>query len=162
MLSYLYRKSHCGDKTILRLSYLHNGISYTGKMTSLYWIRFLLCCTLICCATYQHTWPCKCSCCILMFLLCCASVMHQSHCLSHLMKMYHTYFIFKQTFSWKCFGKIGIGSAFGMLIGLCVITRVSAAISHYYIFPVVMSWPFLNKEMKKAEENGDSTSFTNT
>ena len=24
---------------ILRPSYLHNGISYTGKMTSLYWIR---------------------------------------------------------------------------------------------------------------------------
>ena len=35
MSSYQYRKSHCGDKT----SYLHNGISYTGKMTSLYWIR---------------------------------------------------------------------------------------------------------------------------
>ena len=32
-----YRKSHCGDKMILRPSYLHNGISYTGK-TSLYWI----------------------------------------------------------------------------------------------------------------------------
>ena len=39
MSSYQYRKSHCGDKTILRPSYLHNGISYTGKMTSLYWIR---------------------------------------------------------------------------------------------------------------------------
>ena len=38
-ISYQYRKSHCGDKTILRPSYLHNGISYTGKMTSLYWIR---------------------------------------------------------------------------------------------------------------------------
>ena len=38
MSSYQYRKSHCGDKTILRPSYLHNGISYTGKMTSLYWI----------------------------------------------------------------------------------------------------------------------------
>ena len=36
MSSYQYRKSHCGDKTILRPSYLHNGISYTGK-TSLYW-----------------------------------------------------------------------------------------------------------------------------
>ena len=34
-----YRKSHCGDKTILRLPYLHNGISYTDKMASLYWIR---------------------------------------------------------------------------------------------------------------------------
>ena len=39
MTSYQYRKSHCGDKTILRSSYLHNGISYTGKTTSLYWIR---------------------------------------------------------------------------------------------------------------------------
>ena len=38
MTSYQYRKSHCGDKTILRPSYLHNGISYTGKTTSLYWI----------------------------------------------------------------------------------------------------------------------------
>ena len=37
--SYQYRKSHCGNKTILRPSYLHNGISYTGKTTSLYWIR---------------------------------------------------------------------------------------------------------------------------
>ena len=41
MSSYQYRKCHCGDKTILRPSYLHNGISYTGKMTSLYWIRAL-------------------------------------------------------------------------------------------------------------------------
>ena len=39
MLSYQYRKSHCGDKTILRPFYLHNGISNTGKTTSLYWIR---------------------------------------------------------------------------------------------------------------------------
>ena len=36
--SHQYRKSHCGDKTILRLSHLHNGISYTGKTTSLYLI----------------------------------------------------------------------------------------------------------------------------
>ena len=42
MLSYQYRKSHCGDKTVVRSSYLHNGIPYTGKMTSLYWIRALL------------------------------------------------------------------------------------------------------------------------
>ena len=41
MTSYQYRKSHCGDKTILRPSYPHNGISYTGKTTSLYWIRTL-------------------------------------------------------------------------------------------------------------------------
>ena len=38
MSSYQYRKSHCGNKTILWPSYLHNGISYTGKTTSLYWI----------------------------------------------------------------------------------------------------------------------------
>ena len=38
MSSYQYRESHCGDKTILRPSYLHNGISYAGKMRSLYWI----------------------------------------------------------------------------------------------------------------------------
>ena len=37
--SYQYRKSHCGDKTVVRSSYLHNGIFYTGKMASLYWIR---------------------------------------------------------------------------------------------------------------------------
>ena len=42
MPSFQYRKSHCGDKTVVRTSYLHNGISYTGKMTSLYWIRVLL------------------------------------------------------------------------------------------------------------------------
>ena len=40
--SYQYRKSHCGDKTVVRSSYLHNGISYTGKMSSLYWIGALL------------------------------------------------------------------------------------------------------------------------
>ena len=38
MSSYQYRKSHCGDKTVVRSSYLNNGISYTGKMSSLYWI----------------------------------------------------------------------------------------------------------------------------
>ena len=41
MPSYQYRKSNCWDKTILRPSYLHNGISYTGKMRSLYWTRAL-------------------------------------------------------------------------------------------------------------------------
>ena len=39
MPSYQYRKSHCGDKTVVRSSHLHNGISCTGKMTSLYWIK---------------------------------------------------------------------------------------------------------------------------
>ena len=42
MSSYQYRKSHCGDKTVVRSSYLHNGIPYTGKMSSLYWIRALV------------------------------------------------------------------------------------------------------------------------
>ena len=37
MSSYQHKKSHCGDKTVVRSSYLHNGISYTVKMTSLYW-----------------------------------------------------------------------------------------------------------------------------
>ena len=31
--SYQYRKSHCGDKMIFQLSYLHNGSSYTGNTT---------------------------------------------------------------------------------------------------------------------------------
>ena len=38
MTSYQYRKSHCGDKTVVSSYYLHNGIFYTGKMSSLYWI----------------------------------------------------------------------------------------------------------------------------
>ena len=42
MSSYQYRKSHCGDKTVVRSSYFHHGISYTGKMSSLYWIRALV------------------------------------------------------------------------------------------------------------------------
>ena len=42
MSSYQYRKSYCGDKTVVRSSYFHNGISYTGKMTSLYWIKALV------------------------------------------------------------------------------------------------------------------------
>ena len=37
MTLYQYRKFHCGDKTVVRSSYLYNGISYTGKMSSLYW-----------------------------------------------------------------------------------------------------------------------------
>ena len=38
-MSYLYRKSHCGYKTVKRSSNHHNGISYAGKTSSLYWIR---------------------------------------------------------------------------------------------------------------------------
>ena len=42
MPSYQYRKSHCGDKKVVRWSYLHNGISYIGKMALLYWISPLV------------------------------------------------------------------------------------------------------------------------
>ena len=35
-------KSHCGDKTILWSSYLHNGISHTGELASLYWTGTLV------------------------------------------------------------------------------------------------------------------------
>ena len=44
MPSYQYRKSHCGDKTVVRsyLSPQYYGISFTGKTTSLYWIRVLV------------------------------------------------------------------------------------------------------------------------
>ena len=38
MLSYQYRKSHCGNKIMVKSSYLHNGNSYTDKTESLYWI----------------------------------------------------------------------------------------------------------------------------
>ena len=38
-VTYQYRKSHHGDKTVTMSSYLHNGNSYTGKTASLYWIR---------------------------------------------------------------------------------------------------------------------------
>ena len=58
MSSYQYRKSHCGDKTILRPSYLHNGISYTDKMTSLYWIRALVI-TVPADVIWHHLWPCS-------------------------------------------------------------------------------------------------------
>ena len=42
MPSYQYRKSHCRDKPVIKPSYLHNGISYTGKTASLYWIEALV------------------------------------------------------------------------------------------------------------------------
>ena len=42
MSSYQYRKYHCVDKTVVRSSYLHNGISYTGKMAYLYWFSPLV------------------------------------------------------------------------------------------------------------------------
>ena len=35
--SYQYRKSHCGDKTVVRSSYLHNGISWKSPNPSNYW-----------------------------------------------------------------------------------------------------------------------------
>ena len=53
MSSYQYRKSHCGDKTVVRSSYLHNGISYTGKMTSLYWFSPLVPNLTLCVVCFQ-------------------------------------------------------------------------------------------------------------
>ena len=38
MPSYQYKKSYCDDKTILQQSYLHSGISYSGKTTCSNWI----------------------------------------------------------------------------------------------------------------------------
>ena len=43
MSSYQYRKSHCGDETVVRSSHLHDEISYSVKMPSLYWIGPWLC-----------------------------------------------------------------------------------------------------------------------
>ena len=39
MLSCRYRKSHRGDKAVVRSSYLHDGISYTCETISFYWIE---------------------------------------------------------------------------------------------------------------------------
>ena len=42
ILSYWYRISHWGDDKVVKSSYLHNGICYSGKMSYLYWINTLL------------------------------------------------------------------------------------------------------------------------
>ena len=34
-----FRELHCGDKVVIKSSYLHSGNSYTGKMVSLCWIK---------------------------------------------------------------------------------------------------------------------------
>ena len=36
-VAYQSRKSHCGDTTVVRLSYFHNGNSFIGKTSSFYW-----------------------------------------------------------------------------------------------------------------------------
>ena len=41
MLCYQFRKSHCGDNTVVRSSYLDYGISYIDKIASLHWISSL-------------------------------------------------------------------------------------------------------------------------
>ena len=49
-ISYQYRKSYCGDKNVIR-SYLHTGISHSGKMASLHWItpsKFRISCEIGC------------------------------------------------------------------------------------------------------------------
>ena len=38
MSSFQNRKSHCGDKTVVRPPYLQSGISYAGQVVSVYWI----------------------------------------------------------------------------------------------------------------------------
>ena len=52
MSSYQYRKSHRGEKTVVRSSYLHNWIFYTGKTTSWYWIIPLI--VIPCLTTTKH------------------------------------------------------------------------------------------------------------
>ena len=42
MSSCQYWKSHCGDKTVERSFYLHNGIPYTAKMASLHWTSHMI------------------------------------------------------------------------------------------------------------------------
>ena len=56
MSSSQYRKYHYGDKTILRPSYLHNGIPYTGKMISLYSIGALEMATKRCALWCWNAW----------------------------------------------------------------------------------------------------------
>ena len=50
MSSYQYRKSHCGDKTILLSSYLHNGISCFINDVAVIWYRY-------CITNETHCWP---------------------------------------------------------------------------------------------------------
>ena len=83
MSSYQYRKSHCGDKMVVRSSYLHNGISYTGKMSSLYWIRaqrvFAICvvaCDLSCIKMLHSAMGWSSSCCGEMVPVACISITH--------------------------------------------------------------------------------------
>ena len=42
MSSFQYRKSHSGDKRVIRSSYLHNGIYFTSQVASFYWINPLV------------------------------------------------------------------------------------------------------------------------
>ena len=42
MSSYQHRKSHCGDKTILRPSHRHNRISFTDRALFVHWIGPLI------------------------------------------------------------------------------------------------------------------------
>ena len=37
MASYLFKIFHCGNKMVVRSSYLHSEISYTGNKSPLYW-----------------------------------------------------------------------------------------------------------------------------
>ena len=57
MSSYQYRKSHCRDKRVVISSYLQNGISYTGKMLFLNWIRDEVPCVNWPSAAVRPAWP---------------------------------------------------------------------------------------------------------
>ena len=59
MSSYQYRKSHCGDKTVVRSSYLYNGISYTAKMISFYWIGPQIASSITKCSLIEILGECK-------------------------------------------------------------------------------------------------------
>ena len=54
--SYPYRKYQCGDKTILRSSYLHNGNAYTGTMVFLYWSACWVISSSSCCPGHMSVW----------------------------------------------------------------------------------------------------------
>ena len=49
-MSYQYKKSHCGDKTVLISTYLHIGIFHSDKLVYWYWIIpcvFCCCCRVL-------------------------------------------------------------------------------------------------------------------
>ena len=105
MPSYQYRKSHCGDKEVVRSSYLHNGISYTGNMAYLYWTSPLsdvivthhTMATDICVSQIVHHW-------LRYWLVACSAPRHHPNRFGSLSRNTH---IIKSCLSRKCDWKIG-------------------------------------------------------